>query len=77
MEITVIVLICGGLIATVLLLPWLLGIRYIPNNRVGIVEQYWSLRGSLKEGGIIALRNEAGFQADILRGGLHLGFFPW
>jgi hypothetical protein len=38
MEITVIVLICGGLIAAVLLLPWLLGIRYIPNNRVGIVE---------------------------------------
>jgi uncharacterized membrane protein YqiK len=77
MELTVIVLICGGLIAAVLLLPWLLGVRYIPNNRVGIVEQYWSLKGSLKEGGIIALRNEAGFQADILRGGLHLGFFPW
>jgi uncharacterized membrane protein YqiK len=77
MELAYIVLICGALLALLFFLPWLLGIRYIPNNRVGIVEQYWSLRGSLREGRIIALRNEAGFQADILRGGLHFGFFPW
>jgi uncharacterized membrane protein YqiK len=77
MDVTLVLLICGGLIALLFLTPWLLGVRYIPNNRVGIVEQYWSLRGSLKEGRIIALKNEAGFQADILRGGLHFGFFPW
>ena len=77
MDFTIVFLICGGLLALLFLMPWLLGVRYIPNNRVGIVEQYWSLRGSLKEGGIIALKGEAGFQADILRGGLHFGFFPW
>jgi uncharacterized membrane protein YqiK len=63
----------GGL----LILAWVLGLRYIPHNRVGIVEKLWSVRGSLKEGRIIALEGEAGFQAEILRGGLHLWFFPW
>jgi len=77
MELIVIVFVCGALFVAVFLLPWLLGIRYIPNNRVGIIEKYWSWRGSLKGGGIIALKDEAGFQADILRGGLHFGFFPW
>jgi uncharacterized membrane protein YqiK len=60
-----------------LLLPRLLGIRYIPNNRVGIVEKLWSVKGSLTEGRILALGGEAGFQARILRGGLHFGFFAW
>ena len=50
-----------------------LGIRYIPNNRVGIVEKLWSPRGSVPEGRIIALDGEAGFQADVLRGGVHFG----
>jgi len=77
MNIGLILLVCVLFLAFLVFLPWLLGIRYIPNNRVGIVEQYWSLRGSLREGRIIALKNEAGFQADILRGGLHFGFFPW
>ena len=54
MDTTIILLICGGLLVLLFFLPWLLGVRYIPNNRVGIVEQYWSLRGSLKEGRIIA-----------------------
>ncbi len=58
-------------------LAWVLGVRYIPHNRVGIVEQLWSTRGSLKDGGIIALNGEAGFQAEILRGGIHFGYFPW
>ncbi len=56
MELTIIIFLCGGLFVAVFLLPWLLGVRYIPNNRVGIVEKYWSLRGSLKGGGIIALQ---------------------
>ncbi|MEA2632562.1 MAG: hypothetical protein QOE66_2781 [Chloroflexota bacterium] len=54
-----------------------LGIRYISNSRVGIVEKLWSPRGSVTEGGIIALNGEAGFQADVLRGGLHLGYWRW
>jgi uncharacterized membrane protein YqiK len=51
---------------------WLLGARYIPHHRVGIVEKLWSRRGSLTEGRLIALEGEAGFQAAILRGGVHL-----
>jgi uncharacterized membrane protein YqiK len=56
---------------------WLLGFRYIPHNKLGVVERFWSLRGSLREGRIIALDGEAGFQAAILRGGVHLFYFPW
>jgi uncharacterized membrane protein YqiK len=61
----------------ILILLRLLGIRYIPNNRVGIVEKLWSLKGSLTEGRIVAFRGEAGFQSKILRGGLHFGYFLW
>jgi uncharacterized membrane protein YqiK len=57
-------------------LPWFLGVRYIPHHKVGVVEKLWSLRGSLSGGKILALDGEAGFQADILRGGLHFGYFP-
>ena len=50
-------------------------IRYIGNNRVAVVEKLWSLRGSIT-GGLIALKGEAGFQPDVLRGGLHF-FLPF
>ena len=46
------------------------GFRYIPNNRVGIVEKRFSSKGSVKEG-LIALAGEAGFQPRVLRGGVH------
>ena len=46
--------------------------RYIPNNYVGIVEKLWSQSGSLRDGQMVALDGEAGFQADLLRGGIHL-----
>jgi uncharacterized membrane protein YqiK len=59
------------------LVLWLLGARYIPHHRVGIVEKLWSRRGSLTGGRLIALEGEAGFQAAILRGGVHLFYFPW
>jgi uncharacterized membrane protein YqiK len=54
-----------------------LGMRYISNNRVGIIEKLWSSRGSVPEGRIMALSGEAGFQADVLRGGLHFGLWRW
>jgi uncharacterized membrane protein YqiK len=66
----------GGL-ALVLLVPLLLGMRVIPSNRVGIVERLWSLRGSLPEGRLIALGGEAGLQAEVLRGGVHFGYWFW
>src|SRR5258708_6778446 len=50
-------------------------LRYIPNNQVGIVEKLWTSKGSIKSG-FIALQGEAGFEPDVLRGGLH-AFFPF
>src|SRR5690242_8670328 len=50
-------------------------VRYIPNDQVGIIEKLWSLRGSVRIG-FIALNRQAGFQPDILRGGIHF-FFPF
>ena len=59
-----------GLLGLVLLL-FLSGIRFIPNNRIGVVEKRWSLgKGSVKSG-LIALNGEAGYQPQVLRGGLH------
>src|SRR5258706_8574476 len=49
--------------------------RYIPNNQVGIVEKMWAAKGSIQSG-FIALHGEAGFEPEILRGGVHV-FFPF
>jgi uncharacterized membrane protein YqiK len=49
--------------------------RYISNNQVGIVEKLWSTKGSIKDG-FIALNGEAGYEPEVLRGGLHV-FFPF
>ena len=48
---------------------------YVGNNRVAIVEKLWSGSGSV-ESGLIALKGEAGYQPDVLRGGFHF-FFPF
>jgi uncharacterized membrane protein YqiK len=48
-------------------------VRYIPNERIGVVEKLWSAKGSVKAG-LLALDGEAGFQPEVLRGGFH--FFP-
>jgi len=53
------------------------GVRYIPHDRVGIVEKYWSSKGSVKAGHIIAAHGEAGYQADLLRGGVHFFLPRW
>ncbi len=45
------------------------GIRFIPNNRIGIVEKRFG--ASSVKSGLIALNGEAGFQPQVLRGGLH------
>ena len=66
-----------GCVVLSVLLKELLGVRYIANDKVGIVEKLWSGSGSIPEGNIIALNGEAGFQADILRGGLHFGLWRW
>src|SRR5260370_23108942 len=53
------------------ILVMLSSVRFIPNNRVGIVEKRFSGKGSVKEG-LIALSNEAGNQPNVLRGGIRL-----
>lgn len=47
-----------------------LGFRIIPNNKIAIIEKWWSPKGSLNEQ-IIALKGEAGYQPQIIRGGIH------
>lgn len=54
----------------ILALYLLAGIRYVRNDRVGLVEKRFSMRGSLATG-VVARRGEAGYQPDVLRGGLH------
>lgn len=64
----------GGIIVASIIglwfLLWILGFRIIDNDKVGIVEKWWSRKGSLKEQ-IIVLNGEAGYQPELLRGGIH------
>ncbi|MFT3926998.1 MAG: SPFH domain-containing protein [Myxococcales bacterium] len=53
-----------------LTIGFLAGVRYIPIDHIGIVEKRFSLQGSVASG-VIALSGQAGFQPDVLRGGLH------
>src|SRR5262245_24511965 len=66
-----------GVVVVLLLLAVFLTVRHIPNQEVGVVEKLWSSKGSVPEGKIIALSGEAGYQADLLRGGLHFGLWRW
>src|SRR5688572_15060068 len=59
----------GLIVLGILVLVLFSGIRFIPNNRVGLVEKRFGLK-SVKSG-LIALNNEAGYQPQILRGGIH------
>jgi len=45
-------------------------VKYIPNDRIGVVEKLWSSTGSVKSG-LLALNGEAGLQPDLRRGGFH------
>lgn len=51
-------------------LLWLIGFRIIRSDRVAVVEKWWSAKGSLKDA-IISLHGEAGYQPNVLRGGIH------
>jgi len=59
---------------------WLLGIAVIPEDSIGVVNKkfvLWGPNKSLPDGKIIALKGEAGFQADTLAPGLYFGYWPW
>ncbi len=63
------VLIVVGAPIALAVLAWLCGVRYIPHNKVGIIEKLWSPAGSLTEGRIMARQGEAGFRvADCTSG---------
>jgi uncharacterized membrane protein YqiK len=69
-------LIVLGLLFAAAVFVWLT-VRYIPHNSVGVVEKMWSASGSVAEGQILALNGEAGYQVELLRGGLHFGLWRW
>jgi uncharacterized membrane protein YqiK len=59
---------------------WLCGVIIIPDDSIGVVTKKFVLFGKhqrLPDGRIIALNGEAGYQADTLAPGLHLGLWPW
>ena len=60
----------GGLLVLWLLAKLSGAVRYIPNDRIGVVEKLWSGSGSVKLG-LLALNGEAGFQPELRRGGFH------
>ena len=70
-------IVLGMLLGTLLAVLYSIGVRYIPNNRVGIIEKLWSFKGSVPAGGILAQHGEAGIQASLLRGGIHFGLWRW
>ena len=64
------------ILVTVVAVLWLgahfvIGITLIKSDEVGLVEKRFSHKGSLDKA-IIALNGEAGYQPDVLRGGIHL-----
>ena len=62
--------IVSAIIVAYLLIFKILGLRIINSNEVGVIEKWWSFKGSLKNS-IIALNGEAGYTPDLLRGGIH------
>ncbi|RBP37748.1 putative membrane protein YqiK [Roseimicrobium gellanilyticum] len=62
--------------ATLVFLYLLLGVVYIGERQVGIVVKRFGMR-NLPPGQIIALRGEAGIQADTLTPGLHFFYWVW
>jgi uncharacterized membrane protein YqiK len=70
-------IIAAGFVALLILVPLLVGLRFIPNDRVGIIEKLWSSAGSVESGHIIASDGKAGYESTLLRGGVHLWLWKW
>ncbi len=66
-----------GIVLAVLATYTLLGVRYIPNRAVGIVEKLWLPYGPVAEGRLIVLDRETGYRASVLRGGLYFLYWIW
>ncbi len=74
MNSTIISILIFAAIGLVILFLLLYGIGFtsIGTDEVGIVEKWWSLKGSVPSDGLIALKGEAGYQPEVLRAGVHL-----
>ncbi|MDB5887528.1 MAG: band 7 protein [Rhodocyclales bacterium] len=62
------------------LVLWLFGVIFVPDDSLGVVTKKFVLFGaskSLPAGSIVALEGEAGYQADTLPPGMHIGLWPW
>jgi uncharacterized membrane protein YqiK len=79
-------LLIAGLIVLLLVLIFyklilrLFGVIVVPDNSIGVSTKKFVLVGRnrrLPDGKIIALNGEAGYQADTLAPGLHMGLWPW
>lgn len=68
--VTLAVIAAAVLVGLYLLIFQILGLRVINSNEVAVVEKWWSFKGSLKDS-IIALNGEAGYEPELLRGGIH------
>ena len=62
-----------------LVLRLFFGMVSVEKDEVGIVNKKFALFGAktLPDGAVIALKGEAGFQADTLAPGVHFGLWPW
>lgn len=79
-PIVVTVIVIVALLAGFKLVLRLFGVIIIPEDAIGIVNKKWVIFGkyrNLPDGEIVALRGEAGLQADTLSPGLHFWLFPW
>jgi uncharacterized membrane protein YqiK len=85
MTFVVIWLLCllfGGVLLAFLFRPimQLLGIVFVPEDKIGLVTKkfvLWGANRELPDGRIIAVKGEAGFQAQTLAPGLHFGKWLW
>lgn len=68
-PVAIFIIIVGGLFA-------ITGLVIISERQVGIVIKRFAPK-SLPPDRLIALHGEAGYQADTLAPGVHLGYFPW
>ncbi len=64
-----------GLVAAAVLLAVAAGVRFTLNDRAGILERLCSLHGSVREGRLMAMPGQTGYQMAVLRG--TIAFFFW
>ena len=69
-------IVAAAAVLALLLLVLVSGVvKYIPNDRIAVVEKLWSPSGSVQSG-LLALNGEAGLQPELRRGGFHF-FAPF